>query len=175
MKHQDWKKFLTDIIFLLNYPICDSLSVVPAQLYLNETSLVSVQEVLGLSQIESDSTTPSWYDKLLMTDNRIRSKKEQRNQRVDKSRSSFRSIIVRDLVFLRNPTSSSACDKYIKIFYLYTGPYFCMNKPSDKVLDLLEPLSGTIVGRPSDAAREVWKTMVKLFVTSDVYNKIFSN
>ena len=82
-----------------------------------------------------------------------------------------RTIEIGDLIFVRNHQHSDASLSCIKkMFELYVGPYVCMAKPSDKVVELLDPVTKLTLGRqsveqckiwrPSESTRNEWMRMV---------------
>lgn len=82
----------------------------------------------------------------------------KRNKKKNDELKSHRAVQVGDLVFLRNHAHSDAIQSVTrKMLQLYIGPYVCSRKLNDKVVELIEPRSGRIIGHQSTERCRIWK------------------
>lgn len=130
----------------------------PASVHLNADPDLPLKKHLGLEEMTDAENHPSWAEKLVMVSNKKRETIERRNKKVNSKQVDRREISVGDLVFVRNHAKSDAeagCIK--KMFYLYLGPYICIEKPSEKVVILRDPVSNMLFGKQSIENCKIWK------------------
>lgn len=164
----------------MNYALFDSLEAIPIQLHLSEYTSVPVFEVLGIDMSHGNSETSSWQHKLILVDMKSGSKIQRRYDKINQDKSFERKVNIGNMVFLKKYALSNVYENHIKkLFNLYVGPYFCYRKPCDKVVGLLDPMTGTIVGRysvdqcklwtPTDAKIQEWLSTLRDKVSLELY------
>jgi hypothetical protein len=146
----------------------------PATLMLNVSTSSPIFEHLKINTKEE--VTPEdgidWSNKLVMADLRRKRVIAKRNQKARQDESRKQEIMEGDLVFIKQYNISSLLDQKIKKwFQLYRGPYVCVRRIKDNVVELVDPLTNKSIGlqsvarcklwHPSDSVKAMWADMVR--------------
>lgn len=60
-------------------------------------------------------------------------------------------------MFLRNHQLSDTGKTVIKKMFALTEPYFCVGKPSTKIVHLINPMTGLIINSQSEETCKLWQ------------------
>jgi hypothetical protein len=173
-RHQDWPKYIAEITIILNYSVSESLGISPAALMLNIDTAVPIFQHLKISTQETLTAEDGidWNNKLIMADLRRKEVIRKRNSKARQKEKSKQIVQEGDLVFLKQYNVSSLIDHKIKKWLLlYRGPFICVRKVKENVVELVDPTTNQSIGlqsvarcklwHPTESTRKLWTNLVQ--------------
>ena len=187
-KHNDWPKYVSECVLLLNYSICSSLGHAPCELHLNIKPTFGILEqfhLLDSSSSNFQEYLDMWKDKLIMVQAKRSEMIKERNEKANKNQENRKKLKAGDLVFLRSQQLSNAVEqKVAKLCFLYKGPVLVVKVINDNVVQLYDicpwrNLGLQCTGRvklwsPSDKLRKEWIDKVLCNISDVLFQGILN-
>ena len=155
-KHKDWIKHLGEIVYLLNHTISATIGISPAEIFMNDRDIESLEEHFGV-ELESREDRYDQSHLLTIVNVRRKQKAEARRKQREEEQIGKRMIKEGDLVFvLQHNISSNIQERVGKFMNIYRGPYWCGKQKGLKTFELWDAMTGQYYGYQNTENLKLW-------------------